>query len=580
MIIDSRTAVCVVMTALTMLCGAANAKIYAARPTITPAPGTYESVQTVTLADTTAGAVIHYTTDGLDPNTNSAIYVRPLTIAESTLIKAIAVAIGYSQSGETSGEFIIEKRTAAPVLSPKPGSFGTAKKVTLSDATPGAAIYYTLDGSIPTVHSQRYSAPIKVNATTTIYAVAAAPKHGVSGVAGGGYTITSSQIAEVVLHYFSYATGDALGATAGLIQGSDGNFYGTTRMGGAHGAGAIFKITPSGAESVLYSFSGGVNSSTDGNQPGGALIELSDGNLYGVTTYGGVFNVGTVFTVTLGGVETVLHSFSGGWNGSGTGTSDGALSGGALVEGKDGLLYGTTQQGGAAASKSGTVYKISRSGAETVLHSFPASPNDGSGPLAGLLLASDGNFYGTTQDSASGAGTVFKVTPAGVESVLYAFTGNTSAARGSDGAQPAAGLIEGRDRNFYGTTLEGGTHNAGTAFKVTFDGVETVLHSFGGGTDGVSPEASLLLGSDGNFYGTAPNGGTVGTPDYYGVVFKMTASGVESLVHSFDYSDGDNPVSGLIQASDGSLYGTASGGVYGDGVVYKLVNVIPRSANQ
>jgi uncharacterized repeat protein (TIGR03803 family) len=190
-----------------------------------------------------------------------------------------------------------------------------------------------------------------------------------------------------------------------------------------------------------------------------------------------------------------------------------------LIEGTDGNFYGTTTLGGAHGG--GTVFKITLAGVETVLYSFGATNTDAFEPRAGLILGSDGNFYGTTY--AGGAhqqsGTVFKITPTGAETVLYSF-GATS----TDAALPVAGLIQGTDGNFYGTTSSGGTNGvvaltAGTVFKVTPAGVETVLHSFGtSSTDGAEPEGALIQGADGNLYGTTFLGGA----NSEGTVFKIT----------------------------------------------------------
>jgi uncharacterized repeat protein (TIGR03803 family) len=260
---------------------------------------------------------------------------------------------------------------------------------------------------------------------------------------------------------------------------------------------------------------------------------------------GSVLSPSVTMTVTTTGVETVLYSFAGG--------SDGDHPDAGLIQGSDGNFYGTTKLGGA--NSAGTVFKITAAGAETVLHSF-GSGSDGATPIASLIQGSDGNFYGTT---IANQGTVFKITAAGVETVLYSF------GSGSDGNNPNAALIQGSDGNFYGTTVNGGANNQGTVFKVTPAGIETVLYSFAGGSDAANPARALLQGSDGNFYGTAAGGGAQGT------VFKVTPAGIETVLHSFaGGSDGAIPVTVLIQGSDGNFYGTtADGGANGFGTVFK-----------
>jgi uncharacterized repeat protein (TIGR03803 family) len=211
----------------------------------------------------------------------------------------------------------------------------------------------------------------------------------------------------------------------------------------------------------------------------------------------------------------------------------------------------------------GTVFKVTPAGIETVLYSFTYG-SDGGLPQAALIQGTDGNFYGTTASAGTfDSGVVFKVTPAGVESVLYTFTGS------NDGASPLAGLIQGIDGNFYGTTNQGGgTANAGIVFQVTSAGVETVLYSFTNGNDGGNPQAVLIQGTDGNFYGMTSSAGTGG----FGTIFNITPAGAETTLYSFTGgNDGGVPYGSLIQGTDGNFYGmTFQGGADGDGVVFKF----------
>jgi uncharacterized repeat protein (TIGR03803 family) len=276
-----------------------------------------------------------------------------------------------------------------------------------------------------------------------------------------------------------------------LTQGSDGNFYGTTALGGASNEGTVFKITPAGVETLLYSFTGGA----DGGQPQAALIQASDGNFYGTTIGGGTSGQGTVFKITSSGFESVLYSFTGG--------GDGGVPQAGLVQGVDGNFYGTTAGGGA--SGEGTVFSITSTGVETVLHSFAGGAADGNHPYAALIQGGDGSFYGTTAGGgASSQGTVFKITPTGVETVLYSFAGGFVGV--ADGGDPTTALIQGRDGNFYGTA-GGGVGNNGVLFEVTPTGVETVLYYFVGGA-AVNRPGPLIQGVDGKFYGTTAYGGS------------------------------------------------------------------------
>jgi uncharacterized repeat protein (TIGR03803 family) len=263
---------------------------------------------------------------------------------------------------------------------------------------------------------------------------------------------------------------------------------------------------------------------------------------------------GVVFEVDANGQEKVLHRFSGG--------SDGALPIGGLIRDAAGNLYGTTQMGGA--SGSGTVFKLDATGVETVLYSFAGAP-DGQYPFAGLIRDSAGNLYGTTSNGgAIGFGTVFKLDPAGHETVLYSFTG------GSDGGNPQAPLLRDKNGNLYGTTFVGGAiYGVGTVFKVDANGNETVLHNFNG-NDGKYPEAGLIGDSQGNLYGSALQGGPA--DNLGGTLFRISRRGTWSVLYNFSGgADGGNPAGSLVMDSEGNLYGTtASGGISNRGTVFKF----------
>jgi uncharacterized repeat protein (TIGR03803 family) len=345
---------------------------------------------------------------------------------------------------------------------------------------------------------------------------------------------------------------DGRGPWAGLID-VNGILYGTTSQGGGNSGlyGTVFAVKSSGKESVLYSFG---SKTADGLYPTAGLIDVNR-TLYGTTGGGGAgSNGGTVFAVSTSGAESVLHSFEAC---CGTGT-DGSYPNNAGLINVDGALYGTTEQGGA--SGFGTVFAVSSSGTESVLHSFGGGA-DGSDPLAGLINV-NGTLYGTTAaGGASGGGTVFTVSrsTSGAESVLHSFGSAT------DGSYPEAGLIY-VNGALYGTTYYGGASGGGTVFAVNTFGTESVLHSFGSGADGSNPEAGLIDVS-GVLYGTTRLGGASNG----GTVFAVSTSGTESVLHSFGSgTDGSNPFASLIDVN-GALYGTTfSGGASGFGTVFRV----------
>jgi len=353
------------------------------------------------------------------------------------------------------------------------------------------------------------------------------------------------------LHSFNGADGRS--PEGALVQGGDGNFYGTTPLGGAHAKGTVFKIDATGNLTTLHSFSGPPG---DGAAPFGGLVQGGDGNFYGTTASGGVFFQGTVFRMTSSGAVTVLHSFNSFFH-------EGAVPVAGLVQGRDGNFYGTTAVGGQHFQ--GTIFRIDTAGNLTTLHSFSGSPNDGSTPVAGLVQGSDGNFYGTTPSGGQHfQGIVCRISQGGTYAVLHSFTGYPA-----EGGVPFAALVQGNDGNFYGTTAVGGRHFKGTVFKIDATGSVTTLHSFSGSPDeGANPVAGLVQGSDGNFYGTTALGGT----DRRGTLFSIDTTSFTTL-HSFSGlpNEGALPVGGLVQGTDGNFYGTtALGGTHGAGTVFNF----------
>ncbi len=346
-----------------------------------------------------------------------------------------------------------------------------------------------------------------------------------------------------------------------LVQGLDGNFYGETAGGGANFYGTIFKITPSGTLTTLHSFAGSPN---EGGNPYGGMVQAANGDFYGTTEEGGVDNYGTVFKITPGGTLTTLHSFD---------VADGMSPYAGLVQASNGNFYGTTEEGGAGGC--GTVFEITPGGTLTTLHSFDYT--DGETPVAGLVQAINGNLYGTTAaGGANGDGTVFKITPGGTLTTLHSFDG-------TDGAYPDASLVQASNGNFYGTTYTSGAYGFGTVFEITPTGTLTTMHSFcsvvqnGECTDGFYPFTGLVQATDGNFYGTTYGGGANG----YGTVFEITTAGTLTTLYSFcsegtypNCTDGDSPLTGVVQATNGNFYGTTEYGGANDldGTVFRLSN--------
>ena len=417
----------------------------------------------------------------------------------------------------------------------------------------------------------------------------------VSGFNGAGVVFKlDTHGNETVL--YSFTGGLDGGYPNNVIRDIFGNIYGTTSGGGSDNAGVVFKLDRKGNETVLYSFTGGA----DGAYPYYGVVEDFFGNLYGTTANGGSAGYGVVFKVDTQGHETVLYSFTGGSDGAypysgvtldlfgnlyGTantggsagdgvvfkvdthrhesvlynfpGGEGGANSDAGVVFDLAGNLYGDT--GGGGASGLGMVFKLNPAGHETVLYDFPAT--DGANPQAGVVQDSLGNLYGATPGGGLHlAGTVYKIDTSGNESLLYSFTG------GTDGGDPYGGVILGSDGNLYGAAGYFGQYNAGLLFKMDLMGNETVLYSFTGGSDGKYPNG-VSRDPSGNLYGTTADGGSSGL----GVVFKVNPSGNETVLHTFTGPDGKSPYAGVTLDSSGNLYGsTFYGGSLGHGVAYKV----------
>ncbi len=347
-----------------------------------------------------------------------------------------------------------------------------------------------------------------------------------------------------------------------LVQGLDGNFYGTTVVGGANSQGTVFKVTPAGKITVIYSFCS-LASCVDGEEPYAGLTLGTDGNFYGTTYYdGAICDCGTVFKITPAGVLTTLHSF---------GVTDGYNPWGALVQGTDGYFYGTTSNGGA--NRSGTVFKINSSGSEfTSLYSFCSLSGcaDGEDPRGGLVQGSNGLFYGTTLSGGpdAGAGTVYSISSTGTITTVFSFTNS-----GDQGEAPYGSLVD-IAGNLYGTTELGGSgcSGCGTVFQIVMPaGTLNTLLSFDG-TDGQEPLGSLIQATDGNLYGTTESGGA----NSAGTIFKISTTGTFTSLYNFcsksQCTDGGGPFGGLAQDTSGNFYGTTSYGPgdAGAGTLFRL----------
>jgi len=314
---------------------------------------------------------------------------------------------------------------------------------------------------------------------------------------------------ETILH--SFAGGSDGAGPSGLIRDAAGNLYGTTQAGGNHGChrgtgcGTVFKLSPTGKETILYRFRGG----RDGQIPAGGLIRDAHANFYGTTELGGNLNCyapygcGTVFKLSTRGRKTILYSFT---------EENGFEPAAGVIADNHGDLFGTTVNGNIF----GTVFKLSRTGKETTLYRFDGK-SDGAFPYAGVIRDRQGNLYGTTLGPDGGTGSVFEITRRGHEVTLHAFHG------GAGGSAPFGGVVRDDNGNLYGTTQSGGMKGDGdggwgTVFELTKAGKEIVLHGFTGGPDGGIPMAGLLRDRLGNLYGTASTGGVL----RYGVVFELT----------------------------------------------------------
>jgi uncharacterized repeat protein (TIGR03803 family) len=351
---------------------------------------------------------------------------------------------------------------------------------------------------------------------------------------------------------------------APLVQGFNGDFYGTTRGGGhdttncLSGCGTVFEITAAGVLTTLYEFCAQSNCS-DGTTPQTGLVQTANGNFYGTTSGGGANGLGTVFEITPKGKLTTLYSFC-----SQSDCTD-SYGPNALVQAANGNFYGTTNGGGA--NGVGTVFEITPAGKLTTLYSFCSQSDcaDGEYPFGALIQATNGNFYGTTSEGGAGFGTVFEITPAGKLTTLHTFCAQSGC---KDGGTPAAGLVQAANGNLYGTTSNGGANSYyGTVFEITPAGTLTTLYSFCSQfncPDGSLPAAELVQATNGNFYGTTSEGGANCLHSGCGTLFEITPAGGLTTLYSFcsqsDCADGGSSSAALVQSTNGNFYGTTGGG--------------------
>jgi uncharacterized repeat protein (TIGR03803 family) len=365
-----------------------------------------------------------------------------------------------------------------------------------------------------------------------------------------GLTTTQSAQAQTFTVLYSFPWVDGANPYAGVVRDAGGNLYGTTFDGGASGVGTVFSVDPAGNETVLHSFTGGY----DGGSPYGGLVRDKAGNLYGATYSGGTSGVGTVFKIDTDGTETVLHNFTGI-------SGDGCYPYGGLFRDEAGNLYGTTANCGA--SGAGTVFKVDPAGKETVLHSFGNGPSDGAVPtLTSLIMDRKGNLYGVTSEGGSaGEGVVYKLSKNRKLTVLHSFTAGKT-----DGCGPAGTPAMDKQGTLYGTAGCGSSDD-GVLWKVSNKESETVLHNFAGGSaDGAYPYAGVILDAKGNLYGDTTRGGTFNV----GTVYEMTKAALV-VIASFGGSTGGFPCDNLIVDFQGNFYGTSeTGGWTGWGTVWEL----------
>lgn len=400
---------------------------------------------------------------------------------------------------------------------------------------------------------RRFSGPFRTESTSALVVLVTAAILFIVPVAGS-QTLTT---------LYTLQGGPADGEEpCAITAGPDGALFGTTYFGGAENFGTAFKIDAGGHDTVLHSFTNG----RDGENPCSRLATGSGGTLYGTTIYGGKEN-GTVFQIR-GDHLNAAYDFPGGPLGS-------FPSG--VVEGPGGALYGTTSQGGGGKCPGGcgTIFRLDLLGHETVLHTFQGP--DGAFPAAGVTFDKQGNLYGTTESGGAyggnnscpdGCGTVFKLAASGKFTTLHKFAGGIA-----DGWFVATAPVVDPEGNLYGTTSGGGAYNAGTIYEITVAGDENILYSFEGAPDGAVPE-QITRAANGNLFGVTDEGGSLECTEGVsgcGTVFELDATGTETVLYRFNgIVDGAAPVGPVVLDSHGNIYGATAEGIKGGCSVFSL----------
>lgn len=384
---------------------------------------------------------------------------------------------------------------------------------------------------------------------------------------------------------YSFTGGNDGGLPNGpLLRDDKGNLYGAAfTSANGFGNGTIFRFSENKKITVLYTFPGEGGQGTAGANPLGGLVREANGEIYGVTEFGGAQNEdGVVFRLSATRKETVLHTFAGPPN-------DGAISDTALLPGPSGMFYGATAFGGSGKCRGGmplcgVVFTVDGAGHEIIIHNFQGGPDDGLEPYGNLVQDAQGSIYGATMGGGSlqsgigcndptmqfGCGTVFKLSPnadgSWSESILYNFTG------AEDGYEPVAVAVDAQG-DIYGAALFGGSQRCeggcGTLFELDAGGKFTVLHTFAGGSNGMSPYA-VVLDAAGNLYGSS-DGGNSSCNFGCGIVFKLAPGGKFTVLHAFNGDDGDKAGYLMSDGPTGTIYGTTQqGGSYDWGTIFQL----------
>jgi uncharacterized repeat protein (TIGR03803 family)/YD repeat-containing protein len=445
------------------------------------------------------------------------------------------------------------------------GSFAFVAPYTITGYTPqsgmaGDKVTITGSGFIdPTVEFNGVVATVTDKTATSITVTVP------SGATTGLLAVTDQEVTQsagdftvnlaIASNLYTFNGSDGANPFAGLLQASNGNFYGTTYAGGSSNQGSIYQLTPGGVLTVLHSFNG-----TNGLKPNN-LIQANDGNFYGTTQEGGINGKGTIFRLTANGIFVSLYSFS---NPDGIGPKAG------LTQANDGNLYGTTYTGGY--NNDGSLFRMTLDGILTIVHQFyfTESSVDGANPSSKLIQGKDNALYGTTEGGGSLAkGTIFGMSLEGART--FSFDGSIYRFESQAPIKPIGGVIEASNGNLYGAFTSSPGATGGSIFQLNQPESLTYLHLFSNlnnYVEGNAPAGGLIQGKDGNFYGITTSGGSKNL----GTVFRIEPNGSFKTLYSFDGQNGSHPFGGVIQGNDGNFYGTAfDGGANNKGTLFKLI---------